>query len=861
VYRPEREHKCWRLGTIAAQKCAERYTEISLRELSAGQSRRLIEALLSIDNLPPSVKEAILQKSGGNPFFVEEVVRSLIASGMVYQEGEVWRAREGIEKATVPESIQGVILSRVDRLEQNLKRVLQSAAVIGRLFRRRLLEHTAREATALERDLWELEEQALIYQERAVPEEEYSFKHVLTQETIYQNILRPRRAVFHHQVAESIEALYQDGLEEYYEQLAYHYERSGVDEKAVEYLLKAGEKAHRGYLNEEAISYFQRALERMDRSMRGEARTPGDRPPGSMDAPHPSSGLRRLEALKAVGQIYHGVGKQSEAEVYFRQAIGLGKEIHLAPRELIRLYWWLGDSLHWQGRPHEATPLAEEGLSLLGQDLESVEAALMNTVLARNDRTARFIGRLPYTEELQSAYVNVFNWLIGEKRVSDAMECVQALQRNADPHDLRAAARVHDLTGRVLWSTGDLRGAILRHQEAVEILTRIGDRKHAGLCLMFLGFHSLQLGDLPQVERYLSEALEISEEIQSRVLIAAQQREVGVTWLCQGRSQEALTALRRAAELGREMGFEGHLRGLGLPLGQAHLVCEQREEALTPLLEAAAFVKTDTPLLAAALAGLEEAYESSEAFRGFCYQFREENPEVSNTPFTRWFLEPGEPGFGFRISDFGLPTSEHEIQNPNAQRAPEIQNENWVWHDPFADSSFRAPGTRLRVGLEIDAANARDLWHVNLSAPRLLRPASGDFAAQTVSTPVSAEKPAIGGLLLWKDQENYLRLDRGSRGRHEISFQGCLGNKDAIFGRGRLVTERIFLRLERVDGRVKALCSADGEEWFTVGQVEFPVEDPVEVGLHAIGSIERSIYPGAYSEGTAIRFESFDLWE
>jgi regulation of enolase protein 1 (concanavalin A-like superfamily) len=95
---------------------------------------------------------------------------------------------------------------------------------------------------------------------------------------------------------------------------------------------------------------------------------------------------------------------------------------------------------------------------------------------------------------------------------------------------------------------------------------------------------------------------------------------------------------------------------------------------------------------------------------------------------------------------------------------------------------------------------------------------------------------------------------------HEISFQGCLGNKDVVLGRGRLPTERVFLRLERREGRVNALCSADGQEWFTVGAVAFPVEDPLEVGLHAIGEIERVIYPGAHPEGTAIRFESFQLW-
>ncbi len=145
---------------------------------------------------------------------------------------------------------------------------------------------------------------------------------------------------------------------------------------------------------------------------------------------------------------------------------------------------------------------------------------------------------------------------------------------------------------------------------------------------------------------------------------------------------------------------------------------------------------------------------------------------------------------------------------------------------------------------------------------------------QTVCIPVSEEKPAIGGLLIWKDRENYLRLDRGTTGEHDVFFGGCLENQDVIIGRGRLESTnadlrservsgpsgQVFLRLERIGERVNALCSADGENWFTVGHVEFPVEDPVQVGLHAIGFIDRSVYHGAYPDGTAIRFESFQLW-
>src|SRR5262249_21133777 len=132
----------------------------------------------------------------------------------------------------VPETVQGVILSRVDRLEPELKRVLESASVIGRLFRPRVLEHILRKQIELERALRQLEDRQLIYEERVLPEEEYSFKHVLTQETIYESILKERRARFHRLVAEALEALYPEDLAEYYEPLAHHYERGGEHEKA-----------------------------------------------------------------------------------------------------------------------------------------------------------------------------------------------------------------------------------------------------------------------------------------------------------------------------------------------------------------------------------------------------------------------------------------------------------------------------------------------------------------------------------------------------------------------------------------------------------------------------------------------------
>jgi hypothetical protein len=178
----------------------------------------------------------------------------------------------------------------------------------------------------------------------------------------------------------------------------------------------------------------------------------------------------------------------------------------------------------------------------------------------------------------------------------------------------------------------------------------------------------------------------------------------------------------------------------------------------------------------------------------------------------------------------------------------------------------------MQRGLEIHAANGRDLGGLNRSSPRLLRRVTGEFTVETVCTPVSGDKPgdagadrsarlpALGGILLWLDARCFFRLDRGTGGKHEISFMACVGNEESIVGRGCLNSERVVLRMEQRDGRVSSLCSMNGRDWFTLGHAQLRVERPVEVGLYAIGSIDRTLYHGDYREGTAIRFDSFRLW-
>jgi len=476
-------------------------------------------------------------------------------------------------------------------------------------------------------------------------------------------------------------------------------------------------------------------------------------------------------------------------------------------------------------------------------------------------RTAGIIQGLPYTEELVSAYTNIAIVYANDKDLAEAMNWLQFMEEGAIAHhDLRGLGQAYWATGWILALRGDLRGAISKLVRAVESLTRIGDTAQMVWPFVHLRPAFTCLGDLQKAKEHVPPELAMGMDM----LVKWAHVWDGQMYLSQGVWELALDAFLKHYQLGQEMDDIWDQAWAARHLGRAYLAGGNAREAINRFQEALVraapemargrfyvflgpfrpqAVRQNAHLLVSALAGLEEACADPEAFHAFCRCLRGEHPGLRDLAFVNWYSEPAEP------RDYAEKLFYEAFVDTLA--------DGWVWHDPFDDCSFAA-----QDGLTINAANGRDLVHINLSAPRLLRsaPETNDFAAQTVCVPVAGETPAIGGLLLWVDQENYLRLDRGFRGIHEICLQGCLKNKDIIIGRGRLPVDRVFLRLERVGVRVDALCSADGEEWFTVGQVDFPSEDPMQAGLHAIGNIDRTIYHGAHPSGTAIRFESFAMW-
>jgi len=262
VFRPDRSHGSWRLREFAARLYPHRHTDLRLNPLSAAESEMLVGNLLRVECLSQKLKWRILSHAEGNPFYVEEVIRSLIDMGAIVRDeaSDSWQATQDVASIPIPDTLQGVLMARIDRLQDEAKRVLQMAAVIGRIFLYRVLAAIAREERELSGHLLTLQREEMIHERARQPELEYIFKHELMREVAYNGLLKKERRVFHRQVAEVLERLFPERIEELVGLLAHHWERAGEAEKATGCLLRAGDQARLAYAHEEAIDYYQRSL-------------------------------------------------------------------------------------------------------------------------------------------------------------------------------------------------------------------------------------------------------------------------------------------------------------------------------------------------------------------------------------------------------------------------------------------------------------------------------------------------------------------------------------------------------------------------------------------------------------------------
>jgi class 3 adenylate cyclase/tetratricopeptide (TPR) repeat protein len=239
----------------------ESYREMKLHDLSASEARKMIESLLQTENIPMELQQYMEEKAEGNPFYLEEVINALIDLEKLIRDDGAWRFTGDFTEADVSPSIHGVIASRLDLLEKEEKRILQEASVIGRVFLYMILKRITELKDHIDRCLGGLQGLDLIRMKSLQPDPEYMFKHAMTQEAVYNGLLKRERQAIHEQIGLVMEQLFHDRLSEHCESLAFHFKRGQSPVKAVNYLIESGEKSINMYAVHESHEYFAEAYD------------------------------------------------------------------------------------------------------------------------------------------------------------------------------------------------------------------------------------------------------------------------------------------------------------------------------------------------------------------------------------------------------------------------------------------------------------------------------------------------------------------------------------------------------------------------------------------------------------------------
>ena len=473
---------------------------ITLRPLGETEAALLAGAVLGGLPLSAELQAYLAERAGGNPFFVEELLRALEeTNGLVEREGAIMLAPGAAER--LPSTLTEVLLARLDRLESQVRNVVQVASVIGRSFAVRLLAQVMeRENTALELPLAALQQAEIAFPKRG-GDLEYVFKHVTMREVAYNTLVQKRRQELHRQTARAIATLYPS--EEYVEIIAYHYARTQEHAEAAEWLERAGDRARSIYANETAIANYQEARKRRE-AVAGELVV-----------------LARLD--EKLGETYFATSHFDEAIQVLERSV----EIYRESRDLEgagRSSATLGRALNERREGQEGLNRVEPMIEMLTWSGPSPALASLHLALGS---ILHMQGR--YEEMLASA-----------ERAEEISGAIKDQRRLAWAMERRASALA--FLGR-----GDEAIPIL--EEAVPLLERVGELERLIVALMNLGEAHRATGDLEKALQYNRQGVEIAERIGNLANVGFGVANIAEILLSMGAWMEALEHLERAQEV------------------------------------------------------------------------------------------------------------------------------------------------------------------------------------------------------------------------------------------------------------------------------------------------------------------------
>jgi class 3 adenylate cyclase/tetratricopeptide (TPR) repeat protein len=515
------------------------YREIRLEDLSLSEAEDMLESLLKTDSIPSDLKRFVQDKAEGNPFYLEELINSLIESETLIRDNGSWKIRRTIRESDISPTIHGLITGRLDRLEKETKRILQEASVIGRAFLYEILKRITELDDRIDRGLSTLERLDFIRTRSLQPELEYMFKHPLTQEVVYNGLLKKERQEIHEQIGLVVEELFQERLPEFYETLAFHFKQGRSTHKAIDYLMRSGEKSLKRYAVEESHQYHKEAFDLLSNKP--------EKSPGEKEL------LIDLLIKWALVFYYRGDfrGLTELLTAHEELAASLDDKARLG-----MFLAWMGFAWHCRGKTGHAYQSLSSALKI-GEELHDqlligyacawlvwtcTDFGTLKEAVAFGER-AQEIARLFESDQylyfkslggLGRAYV-----MMGEyKKASEAGKAL--LEYGRRHSNIRSLAMGHVCIGSGHWGNGEFTKAIECCREALQISQ---DPFYSQIGRLYYGLWNFMSGHLEEAEAALTEVLKFSQELGAEVLGVAAQVFLGAILVAKGQMSHGLKML------------------------------------------------------------------------------------------------------------------------------------------------------------------------------------------------------------------------------------------------------------------------------------------------------------------------------
>ena len=511
---------------------------VNLKRLSKEESRLLLRELLPSGELSMEAYRFILERSDGNPYYMEEFLRLLIEQDYLQMDGTIWSPKTDtpLRDMPLPLTLEALIRSRVDSLPMQQRQLLQWAAVIGRSFSLDLLIKLARTDT-VELHIQELSQRNLLVAD--LGEHVWHFNHHIAQIVVYNSMLRVRLKALHLQVADVLEAEWGSAVDEHAEELAYHFSLAEETDRALRYLVIAGERAEASYANDEALSYYRRARDILQESASVVANE------------------LRWRVIAGLGDTYRFVGKYDLSITALEEGLAMMQRNKLDIWRKAGIFRRLGQTCMSQGKPETAYDHFRQSLVALEEPEDrpgQIEAA-------------RTLYYLTYTHFRRGQW---------EKAKESCLLCLHYAEK---ANDLRELAAAENLLGGIAYQQGEREQAMQHTAIALELRERVGYTWGVASTTGNLAILAGESGEWDRAKRHFLRSLHLRQELGDMEGVAIVNNNLGWLGRIKGTLDEAEEHFRESLKIAETFKMIYHAANAMLGIGHIRQIKGDTEEA------------------------------------------------------------------------------------------------------------------------------------------------------------------------------------------------------------------------------------------------------------------------------------------